>query len=109
MWNRFTTRVRRPEPNALIGARYDQRHVERCRLTDSEGTACFQWAISIIMEIASQHGKGERMAFIHEQNNYQADAQRAFDFVNKNLNPRGINIRLKKGRPAFTGGGRLGL
>jgi hypothetical protein len=29
-------------------------------------TACFQWALTIIMEIATKHGRGDRMAFVHE-------------------------------------------
>jgi hypothetical protein len=59
--------------------------------------ACFQWAISIIMEYATGHGKGERMAFVHETNNYQAEALKAFNFVNENLNPRGIPMTLAFG------------
>lgn len=73
------------------------KHPELTRMFGEPYTACFQWAISIIMEIASQHGKGERMAFVHEQNSYQADAQRAFAFVKQNLNPRGINMTIAFG------------
>jgi hypothetical protein len=47
--------------------------------------------------VPTSTGKGERMAFVHEQNSYQADAQRAFAFVDQNLNPRGINMTIAFG------------
>lgn len=73
------------------------KHPELTRMFGEPYTACFQWAVSIVMEIASQHGKGERMLFIHEKNSYEADARRAFAFVNENLNPRGINMTIAFG------------
>lgn len=55
-------------------------------------TACFQWAISTIMELATQHGKGQRMAFVHEVNDFKGEATSAFDYVSENLNP--LKIRM---------------
>lgn len=63
-------------------------------------TACFQWAISIIMEIASERGTGERIAFVHEVNDYKGEALKAFDYVKKYLNPRNIPITMGFGSKA---------
>jgi hypothetical protein len=57
-------------------------------------TACFQWAISIIMEIATERGKGERMAFVHEVNDYKGECFKAFEYVKEILNPRDITMSL---------------
>jgi hypothetical protein len=65
----------------------------RHELIDMFGTpyaACFQWAISNIMEIATTYGKGERMAFIHEINDYKGECVKAFEYVSTYLNPRKI-------------------
>jgi hypothetical protein len=76
------------------------RHPELQRMLGEPYSACFQWAISIIMDIASKHGKGERMAFVHEINDYRGEARRAFNFVNDNLNPRKIPMTLAFGAKA---------
>jgi hypothetical protein len=63
-------------------------------------SACFQWAISIIMEIASERGRGEAMAFVHEMNDFRGEALKAFEYVRNFLNPRSIPITLKFGSKA---------
>jgi hypothetical protein len=63
-------------------------------------TACFQWAISIIMEIATERGSGERMAFVHEVNDYKGEALKAFSYVNEFLNPRSIPMTMGFGNKA---------
>ena len=75
-------------------------HHELKRMFGEPYSACFQWAISIIMDIASERGKGERMAFVHEMNDYQGEALRAFDFVRDHLNPRSIPMTLAFGAKA---------
>jgi hypothetical protein len=60
-------------------------------------TACFQWAISIVMEITTERGNGERMAFVHEVNNYKGEALRAFEYVKEFLNPRRIPMTMAFG------------
>ena len=60
-------------------------------------TACFQWAVSIIMEIATERGKGERMDFIHEVNDYKGEARKAFEYVDAYLNPRKIPLNMDFG------------
>ncbi len=62
--------------------------------------ACFQWAVSIIVEIASNHGNGQRMAFVHEVNDYKGEALKAFDYIQKYLNPRGIPMTMGFGSKA---------
>jgi hypothetical protein len=62
--------------------------------------ACFQWAVSIIMEIASKHGPGEAMVFVHEVNNFRGEAIKGFEYVREFLNPRSIPIKLKFGAKA---------
>jgi hypothetical protein len=69
-------------------------HGELLEMFGTPYTACFQWAISIIMEIATGHGKGERMAFVHEVNDYKGECFKAFEYVRDNLNPRGIPMTL---------------
>jgi hypothetical protein len=63
-------------------------------------TACFQWALTIIMEIATGHGRGERMAFVHEVNDFKGEALKAFEYVKQFHNPRGIPITLAFGSKA---------
>jgi hypothetical protein len=69
-------------------------HPELLEMFGTPYTACFQWAISIIMEIATGHGKGERMAFVHEVNDYKGECFKAFEYVRDNLNPRKIPMTL---------------
>ncbi len=69
-------------------------HPELVEMFGTPYTACFQWAISIIMEIATDRGNGERMAFIHEVNDFKGECFKAFEYVQANLNPRGIPITL---------------
>jgi hypothetical protein len=63
-------------------------------------TACFQWAISIIVDYATKHGKGERMAFVHEVNDFKGEAMKAFEFVKKFRNPRAIPMTMAFGTKA---------
>jgi hypothetical protein len=63
-------------------------------------TACFQWAISIIMEYATERGSGERMAFVHEVNDYKGEAIKAFEYVDTFLNPRKIPMTMSFGSKA---------
>jgi hypothetical protein len=63
-------------------------------------TACFQWAISIIMDMATERGKGERMAFVHEVNDFKGEALKAFEYVKEFLNPRAIPMAMAFGSKA---------
>jgi hypothetical protein len=63
-------------------------------------TACFQWAISIIIDYATEYGKGERMVFVHEDNDFKGEALKAFEYVKKFRNPRRIPMRMAFGTKA---------
>ena len=90
----------------VIGIRLDDLHEalrgrhELIEMFGTPYTACFQWAISIVMEIATSHGKGERMAFVHEVNDFKSDAMKAFQYVKEFQNPRLIPMTLAFGSKA---------
>jgi hypothetical protein len=63
-------------------------------------TACFQWAISIIIDHATKHGQGERMAFVHEVNDFKGEAMKAFEYVKKFRNPLRIPMTMAFGTKA---------
>jgi hypothetical protein len=63
-------------------------------------TCCFQWSVMSIMELANNHGKGERIKFIHEVNDFEGEAQKTFDYVQQSHNPKGIKINLAFGTKA---------
>jgi hypothetical protein len=49
------------------------------------------------MALAAEHGKGHRLRFILEVNDIKGDAQRTFDYVVQNHNPKGIRVSLAFG------------
>jgi hypothetical protein len=72
-------------------------HPELLEMFGTPYTACFQWAISIIMDFATQRGRRERMAFVHEVNDYKGECFKAFEYVKTYLNPRAIPMTLAFG------------
>jgi len=46
--------------------------------------ACFQWLVQGVLNLADQYGNKDRIAFIHETNQYRGIALNAFDWVQKN-------------------------
>jgi hypothetical protein len=46
------------------------------------------------------YGKGERMAFVHEVNAFKGDVLKAFKYVEKSRNPRGIPMTIAFGTKA---------
>jgi len=90
----------------VIGIRLDdlnealKGYPEIAEMLGTPYTACFQWAISIIIEIATERGKGERMALVHEVNDYKGEALKAFDYVKEFLNPRNIPMTMGFGSKA---------
>lgn len=75
-------------------------HPELLEMFGTPYTACFQWAISIIMDFATEYGNGERIAFVHEVNDFKGECQKAFYFIRTELNPRGIPMTLGFGSKA---------
>jgi len=53
-------------------------HPELIEMIGTPYTACFQWAISIVLEIATKYGHNQRLAFVHEINDYKGEVQNAF-------------------------------
>ncbi len=49
------------------------------------------------MHFANEHGRGERMAFVHEVNDYKLDCLEAFAWVQAHDNPKGTAISLAFG------------
>ena len=49
------------------------------------------------MELATKHGSGERIAFVHEVNDYKGEALKAFDYVREFLNPRATPMTMAFG------------
>jgi hypothetical protein len=86
--------------NLLALAEAMRTHPELLEMFGTPYTACFQWAISIIMDFATGHGRGERMAFVHETNAFKGEALKAFDYVEKYLNPRKIPMTMAFGSKA---------
>jgi hypothetical protein len=72
-------------------------HPELLEMLGTPYTACFQWAITTIMELATQYGKGQRMTFIHEVNDFKGECLRAFDYIKETHNPQGIKMTMKFG------------
>jgi hypothetical protein len=71
-----------------------RQHAELVEMFGTPYTACFQWAISIIVEIATERGHGQRMAFVHEVNDYKGECLSAFEYIKTYLNPRKIPMTL---------------
>jgi hypothetical protein len=66
-------------------------------LRDMFGTpydACFQWNVQTFIDFNNQRGGTGRLAFFHETNDYQASANKSFEFVklNPNNTARGMSL-----------------
>jgi hypothetical protein len=57
--------------------------------------ACFQWVVQIIMNFALGAMSTERIAFVHELNDYRQEALEAFAWVKEHGNPLGNIIGLQ--------------
>jgi hypothetical protein len=52
-------------------------HPESRELVGTPYACCFQWVVQTILGIIEQHSSNERLAFFHEQNDYQREAHDA--------------------------------
>jgi hypothetical protein len=92
-----------PIPGVIIGVhlteleRAFRDHAEPVEMFGTPYTACFQWTISIIVEIATERGRGQRMAFVHEVKDYKGECLKAFEYVDTYLNPRRIPMSMEFG------------
>jgi hypothetical protein len=88
-------------PSVVIGLHMDEFRKAMIGRDDlraifgSPYAACFQWVVQAIMNIAIELGSKERIAFIHESNDYHGEAQRSFAWVEKNGNPNRAVIGLQ--------------
>lgn len=57
--------------------------------------ACFQWVVQIIMNFAHGAMSTERIAFVHEVNDYRHEALESFAWVKEHGNPLGTIIGLQ--------------
>jgi hypothetical protein len=53
--------------------------------------ACLQWAMQAILNLAAQAGNSEQIAFIHENNDFHAQAYECFSWIKSN-SPCGRNV-----------------
>ena len=49
-------------------------------------SACFHWLVQTILELENQRKSKERIAFIHETNDYQGETIAAFSWIKKYIN-----------------------
>jgi hypothetical protein len=74
-----------------------KKHPELKEMFGEPYEACFQWALTTLVQYATERGNGERMAFVHEVNHYKQHAFRALEYVREFKNPRKIPITLAFG------------
>lgn len=74
--------VGKPELEALLGNPY---------------SACFHWLVSTILQLANKYQSKERIAFIHETNDYEGETLAAFSWIKKYINLDNRVISLKFG------------
>jgi hypothetical protein len=72
-------------------------HPELESLLGNPYSACFHWLVSTIIDIANKQKSGERIAFIHETNDYQGEALSAFAWIKEDVNMKNRNVSLTFG------------
>lgn len=70
------------------------------RIFGSPYAACFQWVVQVILNIQAEHGSNQRIAFIHECNDYRREAREGFKWIQAHGNPQGSLISLDFGDKA---------
>lgn len=70
------------------------------KIFGSPYAACFQWVVQAIMNMQAEHGSNERIAFIHERNDYQQEAREGFKWIQQYGNPQRSRISLEFGDKA---------
>jgi hypothetical protein len=72
-------------------------HPDLRKLFGNPYTACFQWTVQTILKIMHDRGVRQRIAFFHENNNFQGDALASFKWVKENMNPNNVVMSLTFG------------
>jgi hypothetical protein len=60
-------------------------------------TTCFHWLVQSLLELLKHNKKTESLKFVHENNDFEGDARRAFDWIKENANPYDVPMRLTFG------------
>jgi len=55
-------------------------------------TAIFHWVVQAIINVADTMQNYDRIAFVHESNDYRHEALEAFDWIKRNGNPGGKRV-----------------
>jgi hypothetical protein len=58
-----------------------QPHPELRAMFGTPYTACFQWTVETFLQMMDEKGSTQRVAFFHESNDYEAEANAAFAYV----------------------------
>lgn len=74
-------------------------HLQRYWDGDNYG-ACLQWWIHSIVELMTKRGVREPLAIVHEQNQFAAQALRAFTYVKENHDPNDLLLSFSFGSKA---------
>ena len=59
--------------------------------------ACFQWVVQTLINKMEEYGDNQRIAFFHEQNDYEMEAVKAFEWVKQHRSEKRRPISLKFG------------
>jgi hypothetical protein len=70
---------------------------ELAELLGNPYSACFHWIVQTIIELANKRESKERIAFIHETNDYRAETLNTFSWIKKYINRDDRVISLKFG------------
>jgi len=85
-------------PGIVIGLHMDEfrkamaGHPDLQAIFGTPYTAIFHWVTQVIINIANTMDNHERIAFVHECNDYQHEALTAFNWIKQNGNPGGRRI-----------------
>jgi hypothetical protein len=80
-------------PGCVIGIHMDEfrkamaGHDDLLAIFGNPYAACFHWVAQTIINVAIQIGSAERIAFVHECNDYRREALEAFAWIKRKGNP----------------------
>jgi hypothetical protein len=62
--------------------------------------ACFQWVVQTLMYVQNRNNNSQRMAFVHECNDYRREALDSFTYVKEHTNPQRAPLSIMFGDKA---------
>jgi hypothetical protein len=93
-------------PGIVIGIHMDEfrkamaGHPDLLAIFGTPYGACFQWLVQSLMFLQAGTRNRERIAFAHENNDYQKEALDGFNFVKQHNNPHGVTVGIMFGDKA---------